>query len=219
LLPVQLIKYGPIKLASMITANFPSNLPLAAALTVRQAQGSVRSNVLSSVDKESIASGVDVVARVHVRNKDAIAVSAHKYTIRETVDSPNVKRVVRNSPVAGPRVHRKVVSVAGASAGITRAENKDRILSGTAIEFVVVGTLRHANLAACDALTLSVNGSSWADFGDGRLELGLDVTIDGGDIRASGTFAQRRSEDEAGKNGEWEDDSGETHFVEMDEVV
>jgi hypothetical protein len=151
------------------------------------------------------------------RSKLTIAVSAHKYTIRETVGGPNVKRVVRNRSVAGPRVHREVVSVAGPGAGITRAEDKDRIRSGTAVEFVVVGTLRHANLAACDTLTVSVNGSSWANFGDGRPELGFDVTIDGGDTR--GTFVQRRSEDEAGKDGEWEDDSGETHIVEMNEVV
>ena len=147
--------------------------------------------------------------------KLTIAVSAHKYTIRETVDGPDVKRVVRNSPVAGPRVHREVVPVAGSSAGITRAKDKYGILSGTAVEFVIVGTLRHANLTGCDTLTLSVNGSSWANFGDGRRELGLDVTIDGSDLRAGGTFAQRRSEDEAGKDGEWENDSGETHFVEM----
>jgi len=154
-----------------------------------------------------------------VRLKLTIAVCAHKYTIRETVEGPNVKRVVRNCPVAGPRVHREIISVAGPSAGITRAEDKDSILSGTSVEFVVVGTLRHATLGACDTLTLSVNGGSWADFGDGRPERGLDVTIDGGDIRAGGTFARRRSEDEAGKDGEWEDDSGETHFVETNELV
>ena len=76
----------------MITANFPSNPPLAAAFTVGQGQGSVRSGALSgqnknklvrtkqnpisevltsSVDKESVARRVDVVARVHVGNKDA----------------------------------------------------------------------------------------------------------------------------------------------------
>lgn len=111
-----------------------------------------------------------------------------------------------------------MVSVAGASAGITRAEDKYGILSGAAVEFVVVGTLRHATLGGCDTLALSVNGSSWADLSDGRPELGLDVATDGGDFRAGGTFVQRRSEDEAGKDGEWEDDSGETHCVKMNEV-
>jgi len=202
----------------MITANFASTrlmLQLSRSDKVEDQFDLSR----SSVDEESVARGVDVVACVHVGNKDAIAVSAHEYAVGETVDGPNVKRIIPNSPVAGPRVHREMISVAGPSAGITRAEHKDGILSGAAVEFVVVGTLRHANLAACDTLTLSVNGNSWADFANGRPELGLDVTIDGADIRAGGTFAQRRREDEAGKKGEWEDDGRETHFIEMNEVV
>jgi hypothetical protein len=113
-----------------------------------------------------------------------------------------------------------MISVAGPSAIITRAEDEYGILSGTAVEFVVVGTLRRARLGGCYTLAVGVNGSSWADFGRGRLKRGLYVKVDAGDIRTSTiiTFDDRWSEDEARKDGEWEQDE-ETHVVGRENVV
>jgi len=123
------------------------------------------------VDEPSVASGVDVVACVDIRNKDAVTVSAHKHAIRESIGGRNVKRVVPRCPVANPRVDGEIIPVAGSSAAITRADEKCRIRSRAAFELVVVGTFRTSGLGDCRTAAFGMNGGPGADTGGSSLTL------------------------------------------------
>ena len=182
------------------------------------------------VDKESVGSGVDVIAHVDIWNKDVFpririsetlrrcarleqtpAVSAHKDAIIESIVGRNVKRVVPNCPVANTVVDREIIPLAVPPAVILRADVKETIISQTAVELVGVRTFGCAGLGGCRAGTFGVNRGLGAGLGGASLTLGFGGGRHGSQFR--GTFLDGRSENEARENGEGEKDGRETHGV------
>jgi len=132
---------------------------------------------------------VDVVARVHVRNKDVPpTIVAHKDAICESVISLDIKRIVPVDPVAYVRRDREIISIAVATASISRASDKRGVTGPTTVQFVVIGTFRLAGLARhAGAFDVSALGSRVMSHVDGFI-LGRGGRVDGSDFGMVTTF-------------------------------
>ena len=59
------------------------------------------------------------------------------------------------------------------------------------------------------AASFDMHRNGWANLAGDRLEFGNDGRFDGGESRT--TLLDGRREDEAGEDGEWEEDVGKMH--------
>jgi len=148
-----------------------------------------------------------------VRPQHTGAINAHIDTIREALGSRNNERIERVDPVADIGVDGESVIVAVSTAIGTRADGQYTIRSLAAVKLVVVGALGLAGIFDCctlSALDVNTLGGRLRFEADGPI-LGPGGRGDFGESRAA--FLEGRRQDEAGEDGEWEDEGGETHGV------
>jgi len=135
---------------------------------------------------------------------------AHIDTIREAIGSRNIERIVRVDLLTGVEGDGEIVWVVVSTASGTQVDYK---CSRAAVKLVVLRALGLAGL--CDCYTLSafdVNSLGGRDgFGADGIILGGHEGSDLGDTGAA--LLEGRSQNDAGEDGEWEDEGGETHGV------
>jgi len=91
-------------------------------------------------------------------------------------------------PIAPVRRDREIISIAGAAASISRANDKRGVRSPTTVQFIVIGTFRFAGLArhagAFDVIVLD----TWVRFYVDGFILGLGDRMNGSDFGMVTTF-------------------------------
>jgi len=91
-------------------------------------------------------------------------------------------------PIAYVRCEGEIISVAGATASVSRANDKRGVRSPTTVQFVVIGTFRFAGLARhAGAFDMIVLDTRVRYYVDGFI-LGLGGRVDGGDFGMVTTF-------------------------------
>jgi len=91
-------------------------------------------------------------------------------------------------PIAYVRRKREIISIAGATASVSRANDKRGIRGPTTVQFVVIGTFRFAGLAgnagAFDVIVLDTRVRYYVD----GFILGLGGRVNGSDFGMVTTF-------------------------------
>lgn len=121
--------------------------------------------------------------------RQTVAVWSNIDTIRETIGSPNIKRIECNAgPVASPGSDGEIVSVAISRTSVSSADNECSIWSGTPSKLIVIGTFRYARVGdghIAGIAAFNVRRDRRADLAVGIRELGLDGGRNGAESRAT----------------------------------